>query len=369
MLSRGHGPETISSFYRVDVNIKSPSGSYFPTRFANTNVVDTENILSVVKEYIKPNRSIDDIAGQLSADLLARFPKASGITIGFLPDISRAFRDNQGLSFAIVDFNTISPSLKCYDPSADYARYGITTEWALPDPEHLGKTQHLRLKTLERQASPVHDHLPQSSAYSPISNLVDFLQRESRALGQTHPTLLIHQKVADHLRVYFDRNAQTTALKLAELAFRTTDEQSACQRLEEVRITIGLDPRLNRKKGTPLGNQIRWRTAIKLDRTMYEQSRQGGSETHPQIGRHRAFIGVGSNLGKRVELIESACRELTRRGIPVLRTSALYETKPMYLEDQQQFLNGVLEVSTCVVEVLLTTSNNVFPRSRRHSTH
>lgn len=59
---------------------------------------------------------------------------------------------------------------------------------------------------------------------------------------------------------------------------------------------------------------------------------------------HRAFIALGSNVGDRIEMIEQACHELDRVGIKVKRTSSLFETAPMYVLDQDPFINGVCEV-------------------------
>lgn len=61
-----------------------------------------------------------------------------------------------------------------------------------------------------------------------------------------------------------------------------------------------------------------------------------------------AYIALGSNLGDRVAEIEKACNLMDQRGIRVKRTSSLWETEPMYVEDQDRFLNGACEVgSTC----------------------
>ena len=49
-------------------------------------------------------------------------------------------------------------------------------------------------------------------------------------------------------------------------------------------------------------------------------------------------------MGDRVAEIERACSEMDRRGIKVTRTSSLWETEPMYVTDQDRFLNGVCEV-------------------------
>lgn len=57
-----------------------------------------------------------------------------------------------------------------------------------------------------------------------------------------------------------------------------------------------------------------------------------------------AYIALGGNLGDRVAEIERACKEMDKRGIKVTRTSSLWETEPMYVTDQDRFLNGVCEV-------------------------
>ncbi|ORX91870.1 hypothetical protein BCR34DRAFT_594974, partial [Clohesyomyces aquaticus] len=59
---------------------------------------------------------------------------------------------------------------------------------------------------------------------------------------------------------------------------------------------------------------------------------------------HRAFIALGSNLGDRVAMIDKACKTMELDGsIRILRTSSLWETKAMYVLDQDKFLNGVCE--------------------------
>ncbi|KAH8659377.1 Dihydropteroate synthase-like protein [Tricladium varicosporioides] len=69
---------------------------------------------------------------------------------------------------------------------------------------------------------------------------------------------------------------------------------------------------------------------------------QSFSNIQPQL----AYIAFGSNLGDRVQWIEQACKEMSKRGVAILRTSSLWETDPMYVLDQDKFLNGVCEVKT-----------------------
>lgn len=44
-------------------------------------------------------------------------------------------------------------------------------------------------------------------------------------------------------------------------------------------------------------------------------------------------------------MIERACRAMDARGLRVVKTSGLWETAPMYVLDQDKFVNGVCEVS------------------------
>ena len=52
------------------------------------------------------------------------------------------------------------------------------------------------------------------------------------------------------------------------------------------------------------------------------------------------WIALGSNLGDRVGHIDAAVARLVER-VGSVELSSLYETKPMYLEDQRPFVNAV----------------------------
>ncbi|SPN98584.1 probable multifunctional folic acid synthesis protein [Cephalotrichum gorgonifer] len=70
----------------------------------------------------------------------------------------------------------------------------------------------------------------------------------------------------------------------------------------------------------------------------------GAARAGPRL--KKAYIALGSNVGDRVAMIEQACREMDSRGIHVLRTSGLWETAPMYVLEQEKFVNGACEVET-----------------------
>ncbi|KAF7867565.1 uncharacterized protein EAF02_009756 [Botrytis sinoallii] len=73
------------------------------------------------------------------------------------------------------------------------------------------------------------------------------------------------------------------------------------------------------------------------------------SQSQPRL----AYIALGSNLGDRVGWIEMACNKMSERGIKVKRTSGLWETEPMYVLDQENFLNGACEVETTLEPIAL----------------
>ena len=76
-----------------------------------------------------------------------------------------------------------------------------------------------------------------------------------------------------------------------------------------------------------------------------------------------AYLGLGSNLGRREENLATAMGRLTSArgrpipsslpetmpenlGVQILRASSIYETSPWGVEDQPEFLNCVLEICT-----------------------
>lgn len=69
----------------------------------------------------------------------------------------------------------------------------------------------------------------------------------------------------------------------------------------------------------------------------------------PQVDKpKRVFVALGSNIGDRIGNITRAVDDLGENGVKVIKTSRLYESEPMYVEDQDRFINGVIEVSPLV---------------------
>lgn len=60
----------------------------------------------------------------------------------------------------------------------------------------------------------------------------------------------------------------------------------------------------------------------------------------------RSYLGIGSNLGDRLENLESAVRGLSVAGSVVVAVSSVYRTEPVGLKEQPEFLNAVVAVDT-----------------------
>ncbi len=59
---------------------------------------------------------------------------------------------------------------------------------------------------------------------------------------------------------------------------------------------------------------------------------------------HKAYVGLGSNLGDRAGNLLLGVRGMLDAGLQVTRLSAIYETEPVDYKDQPKFLNMVAEV-------------------------
>jgi 2-amino-4-hydroxy-6-hydroxymethyldihydropteridine diphosphokinase/dihydropteroate synthase len=90
-----------------------------------------------------------------------------------------------------------------------------------------------------------------------------------------------------------------------------------------------------------------------MDQTQKTHSHSGatacGCAAAARSTKRTAYVALGSNMGDRVGMIEEACKEMDARGIKVKRTSSLWETEPMYVLDQDRFVNGACEVCATIL--------------------
>ena len=130
----------------------------------------------------------------------------------------------------------------------------------------------------------------------------------------------------------FETHKSLAVSEFAPIAYRAADKSLSPHHLIQAATTL---------------NHVWIQFRDVLNRDMYEAMKD--SETEPNwpsrpVCPQRAYVALGSNLGDRYKYIEAACKEMTKDGILVLRTSSLYETPAMYVEEQPPFINGVCEV-------------------------
>lgn len=66
---------------------------------------------------------------------------------------------------------------------------------------------------------------------------------------------------------------------------------------------------------------------------------------------NKAYLGLGTNMGDRLDYINSACKILSNNNnIDITNKSKLYETKAWGYTDQADFLNLCLEIETSLDE-------------------
>jgi 2-amino-4-hydroxy-6-hydroxymethyldihydropteridine diphosphokinase len=65
--------------------------------------------------------------------------------------------------------------------------------------------------------------------------------------------------------------------------------------------------------------------------------------------RHRAYLGLGGNLGDRLGYLRAALRTLRETpGVELVRWSRVVESEPWGIADQPRFLNMVAEIATTI---------------------
>jgi 2-amino-4-hydroxy-6-hydroxymethyldihydropteridine diphosphokinase len=82
------------------------------------------------------------------------------------------------------------------------------------------------------------------------------------------------------------------------------------------------------------------------------------------------YLSLGSNLGDREAELRTALAKLQSHDLQIERVSSLYETEPVEVRDQPQFLNLVVEARTSLypMRLLLRIANVEREMGRKRST-
>ncbi|KAG8728121.1 trifunctional dihydropteroate synthetase, partial [Ceratobasidium sp. 428] len=121
----------------------------------------------------------------------------------------------------------------------------------------------------------------------------------------------------------------------------------AGQNIDEITVRVGKPSALMMANTAAVQIARSWADFPDLARSSLSQAL---TITPPTDG-HVAILGLGSNMGDRFGHIEKALKSLESEGAKVLDTSFLYETKAMYHEDQDSFVNGACAIHTSLSPV------------------
>lgn len=300
------------------------------------------HVESLVRAHATPVGSIHDITESLASDLLAKFPAAVATRLRFQPDIRRNFHIGN-LIGASCTFNKVNTRKKDSAAELDNS-LRVVTEWQIPVSPESNYVTLIRIDTIERS---------EPTLYRQFSGLKTHSSRYS--LNRIHPTFGLHEQVARFVEQPQSDTAESGALLLAQCLFHLAVKQSPCKRLQFAGVTMRNAIAFQGDWATRAARTAQSRQQefinesfpvckVPLERHQYEHTRRSLLSNEFESGRHRAFLALGSNLGNRVQMIELAVREMAYRGLTVVRTSALYETEPMYLKNQDAFINGTCEV-------------------------
>lgn len=283
-------------------------------------------LYELMQKEMMLGRSLFDTGVNVVNDAFTSLPKASSITLELWPTMMNDPHRTGG-EFRVYRNDQTNPRREGQCVGRFTTSWSFNTTIDLSPIEFDVKIQTSKTRTANAQTaggSASEPPFSQESEIAGIGSAVDY------QLDAVHRTLI------DRLKSTQDIHSQALASQLAKLAFSLSDEISDGSRLTNVSVVIYINQ-----------NGVHGAIATMrsdLSRSEYEDSRHPFAEIPENLNSHLVYVALGSNIGDRVAMLDLACRELDHYGIRVVRTSALYETKPMYLEAQRSFVNGVCEV-------------------------
>ena len=204
------------------------------------------------------------------------------------------------------------------------------------------------------RASTIHypDSRSQNLSFSEPRPLLSLLSPSDLEYGKgsgIYPALKSHWDIFKFASSSIHDSLQALVSRSCFMAFESVQENPECEILRSVKLSVQAapfsEPRNERNHEKANSSSPSTNFSSTMDDIGYKKpQRSVVAETRGSFESSRIYIALGSNIGERTTMIETACQTMNQRRINILRTSALYETEPMYVKDQQPFINGVCEV-------------------------
>lgn len=327
------------NFESIDATIFFRPGLNIPNEVEGLSL-QAERIIAIAKKQINPILSVEDNLERLGERILAESKECFGVRLE-LSAFPGQIQDVNGLLEARMLSTTIREGHQVVSETHLTRTQNCVTTWELANPAI--KTSKLRLKSYHESDNQNYNQRSLgSSAHEVHDSSIPKHDPKPNSKFE-HPIISLHNQVADYISTLSGGQIQSLAFEIASFAFRLADSEIACKRL----VRVSVDMETARDPVSPM-TPAQASVNVSIDRSQYELIKR--QELRPNLpeGHRLAYIALGSNIGNRIRTIELACDLMTDHGIRVTRTSALYETQPMYLEDQDTFINGVCEVRSGV---------------------
>ena len=278
-------------------------------------------LFALLRKEIRPRRSIFDFGGSV----INGIPNKHKIKLGV--SVPRMDSDQTEAFYSVI-YDVTDPI-----GGTNWA-WTFSSRWIVNTTiDSIPTTVELRIVTV---MTPTADAGTACGSASETPSLQESKTTESQPAAEDSMRKL-HRALVDRLKETRIKNySDAQALQLAKMAYQLSDESSQGSPLAIVSIII-----IGRQDGIDVPSQ---HLRSRLRRDVYEASRQSTAEKLKTAHEHLVYLALGSNVGDRIASLDLACHELDRRGIRVVRTSALYETDAMYLQNQPSFINGACEV-------------------------
>ena len=308
--------------------------------------------LKITKAEICPHRSLLKIGENIADKILSFYDSAISVAIEFVLRKDFAHTPFLTPSFQVSKRKSLGDNTEMRPRDREICEYRCNSSVFITITA--GAEKRMTTLVIETKEIP----RPSTSGNERLGEVIQGKEISKNSLSQplpiesVYPMFGVLRTILESVIERSYPDVQALGLDIANMAFQGADKLNTCNNLREITVRgIPHNPKLGLHKiKRTLVDQCANRYAkhepffIRLQRSEYEKSKHATNENKPANLTHLVYIALGSNVGDRLSMIESACHEMGCRGINVVRTSGLYETEPMYVEEQQLFINGACEV-------------------------
>jgi len=328
---------------------------------------DQMEALKIIRAEICPRDSLREMGDRITDRILLTYKSATAVEIDFLLSTEISNQRTSLPRFQIWREKPLGENTSLHVRDQGRREYRFMTQQY--STVTIGAAKLSFIFTLDtREVLPSIQGNERANEVAHDKKVSGYSQPQLPTVYSVYPMFGVQRDILECTRQRSYVDMQALGLDLANMAFQKADESYAHNNLTEITIrghpsSLTSDTTVRRsvlERSSKFAHLKHKSFYIRLQRSEYKKSKHTVYKDRRGTDVHRAYVALGSNVGDRLSMVESACLEMGRRGINVIRTSGLYETEPMYLQDQQSFINGACEV--CIMQILKFLYLPCFPK-------